>query len=211
MGRERSRGRLDRNEIPIIRPKKRGGHPPPHPDPYRRSKDALPLVAPEAKFAEREKEVLTVVRRDGSHESLKEEEFVEEDYYTPPGHQPLPKKKSFKEKDQLEVIGPVPRAKHDRAPPDTDALRYPDRDPKRGFGEPQQSDEDSSRQFGRIGRRFVGVKDHRERLWTEITRDLVVKEALERAGYEYEETETSYFIFTYLEKVRTHSCAAASL
>ncbi|PYI14993.1 hypothetical protein BO99DRAFT_269451 [Aspergillus violaceofuscus CBS 115571] len=198
--RERSRGRLDRNEIPIIRPKKRGSHPPPHPDPYRRSKDGLPLVSPEPKFAEREKEVLTVVRRDGSHESLKEEEFVEEDCYTPRGYQPLPRKKSFKEKEQIEIVGPIPRAKHERAPPDTDALRYPDGDPKRGFGEPRQSDEDFSRQFGRIGRRFVGVKDHRERLWTEITRDLVVKEALERAGYEYEETETSYFIFTYLEK-----------
>ncbi|RAL12705.1 uncharacterized protein BO97DRAFT_52709 [Aspergillus homomorphus CBS 101889] len=198
--RERSsRGRLDRTEIPIIRPKKKSGFPAPHPDPYRRSKDGLPLVPPEPKIAEREKEVLTVVRRDGSHESLKEEEFLEEDYYAPPDPRHFPKKVS-KEKRELDFVGPGHRAKHDRAAPDIDALRYPDRTPKHGFGEPKHSDSDSSRQFGRIGRRYVGVKDRRERLWTEITRDLVVKEALERAGYEYEETETSYFIFTYLDK-----------
>ncbi|PYH48742.1 uncharacterized protein BP01DRAFT_353052 [Aspergillus saccharolyticus JOP 1030-1] len=192
--RERSsRGRRDRSEIPIIRPNKKSNPPTPHPDPYRRSKDSLPFVPPEPKIAERQKEVLTVVRRDGSHESFKEEEFVDEDYYAPPRHRSLPRK-SQKEKEELELVGPAPRAKHDRTAPDHDALRYPERSPL------NYSDDDSGRQFGRIGRRYVGVKDRRERLWTEITRDLVVKEALERAGYEYEETETSYFIFTYLEK-----------
>ncbi|KAJ9290241.1 hypothetical protein DTO021C3_2240 [Paecilomyces variotii] len=51
---------------------------------------------------------------------------------------------------------------------------------------------------GRIGRRYVGVKDRHEKLWTEITKDLVVREAIERSGYEFEETEYFYYIFAYL-------------
>lgn len=42
----------------------------------------------------------------------------------------------------------------------------------------------------------------KDRLWTEITKDLVVREAIERAGYEYEETDQFYYIFAYLHYVR---------
>ncbi|KAM3084588.1 hypothetical protein ACMFMF_001943 [Clarireedia jacksonii] len=35
-------------------------------------------------------------------------------------------------------------------------------------------------------------------LWTEITKDLVVKEAIEELGYDYEETEFFYYILQYL-------------
>ncbi|OQD74328.1 hypothetical protein PENDEC_c011G03455 [Penicillium decumbens] len=42
-------------------------------------------------------------------------------------------------------------------------------------------------------------KDQRDERWTEITKDLVVREAIERLGYEYEETRTFYYIFSYLE------------
>lgn len=55
---------------------------------------------------------------------------------------------------------------------------------------------------GHVGRRYGGVKDRRKRLWTEITKDLVLREAIERAGYEYEETEFFYYIFDYLQYVR---------
>ncbi|KAL4808749.1 hypothetical protein BDV18DRAFT_133106 [Aspergillus unguis] len=51
---------------------------------------------------------------------------------------------------------------------------------------------------GKVGPRYIGVKDRRERLWTEITKDLVVREAIERAGYEYEEFDSVYYIFSYL-------------
>jgi len=51
---------------------------------------------------------------------------------------------------------------------------------------------------GRIGRRYAGVKDKRDRMWTEITKDLVVREALERSGYEFEETDLYYYVFEYL-------------
>ncbi|PLB37958.1 uncharacterized protein BDW47DRAFT_33208 [Aspergillus candidus] len=54
---------------------------------------------------------------------------------------------------------------------------------------------------GKIGRRYVGLKDKRDNLWTEITKDLVVKEAIERIGYEYEETASSYYVFSYLQYV----------
>ncbi|KAL4877482.1 hypothetical protein BJY04DRAFT_127434 [Aspergillus karnatakaensis] len=52
------------------------------------------------------------------------------------------------------------------------------------------------------GPRYIGVRDRKERLWTEITKDLVVKEAIERAGLEYEEMDSVYYIFAYLHPVR---------
>ncbi|KUI57657.1 hypothetical protein VP1G_04948 [Cytospora mali] len=35
-------------------------------------------------------------------------------------------------------------------------------------------------------------------MWTEVTKDLVVKEAIEEAGYDYEETELFFYIMQYL-------------
>ncbi|KLJ09899.1 hypothetical protein EMPG_14695 [Blastomyces silverae] len=66
-------------------------------------------------------------------------------------------------------------------------------------GDESASDRERSRDQGRIGKRYVGVKDKRSRLWTEITKDLVVKEAIERAGYDYEETQYFYYVFAYLK------------
>lgn len=54
---------------------------------------------------------------------------------------------------------------------------------------------------GEVGRRYVGAQNPKDRLWTEITKDLVVKEAIERSGYEFEETEFFYYIFDYLQYV----------
>ncbi len=42
-------------------------------------------------------------------------------------------------------------------------------------------------------------------LWTEITKDLVVREAIEELGYDYEETEYFYYIIQYLKYV-SHFC-----
>ncbi|KAJ6155552.1 hypothetical protein N7470_006118 [Penicillium chermesinum] len=42
-------------------------------------------------------------------------------------------------------------------------------------------------------------KDRDDERWTEITKDLVVREAIERLGYEFEETRRSYYIFSFLE------------
>lgn len=42
------------------------------------------------------------------------------------------------------------------------------------------------------------VKEKRSDMWTEITKDLVSRAAIEEMGYEYEETEYFYYILTYL-------------
>ncbi|KAJ5833766.1 hypothetical protein N7474_002077 [Penicillium riverlandense] len=50
-----------------------------------------------------------------------------------------------------------------------------------------------------VGQQVMNVKDERDSRWTEITKNLVVREAIERMGYEYEETRMFYYIFSYLE------------
>jgi hypothetical protein len=61
---------------------------------------------------------------------------------------------------------------------------------------------------GRGGRRYRGIPNKRDRLWTEITKDLVVREAIERVGLEYDESEDFYYVFEKLRYVRfTGSCA----
>lgn len=50
-------------------------------------------------------------------------------------------------------------------------------------------------------RRFGGEGRDRERskeMWTEITKDLVVKEAIEQVGWEYEETEFFFYVMRFL-------------
>jgi len=52
-------------------------------------------------------------------------------------------------------------------------------------------------------RRDNGVRRSRglgSELWTEITKDLVTREAIEYCGYAYEETEFFYYIFEYLHR-----------
>ncbi|KAJ9647373.1 hypothetical protein H2204_000001 [Knufia peltigerae] len=51
---------------------------------------------------------------------------------------------------------------------------------------------------GDIGRRYGRMPDAKEGLWTEITKDLVVKEAIQEMGYEFEETDDFYYIIAYL-------------
>jgi hypothetical protein len=41
----------------------------------------------------------------------------------------------------------------------------------------------------------------RSEMWTEITKDLVVREAIVELGYEYEETEYFYYVMQYLRYV----------
>lgn len=55
-----------------------------------------------------------------------------------------------------------------------------------------------------LDRKRIGaqvVKERRDERWTEIAKDLVVREAIERLGYEFEETRTFYYVFSYLEPV----------
>lgn len=41
----------------------------------------------------------------------------------------------------------------------------------------------------------------RDRMWTEVTKDLVIKEAIDEQGYEYEETDSHFYIIEYLRYV----------
>ena len=52
-----------------------------------------------------------------------------------------------------------------------------------------------------IGRRFEAEKSKKDRMWTEITKDLVSVEAIKEKGYEYEETEKYYYVMEYLRYV----------
>lgn len=45
-------------------------------------------------------------------------------------------------------------------------------------------------------------KPKQEAMWTEITKDLVIKEAIEGSGYEFEETEFFFYVMDYLRYVR---------
>jgi hypothetical protein len=54
---------------------------------------------------------------------------------------------------------------------------------------------------GGIGARYGPRKKEGEGLWTEITKDLVVKEAITQAGYEFEETDDFYYVMSYLKYV----------
>jgi hypothetical protein len=67
--------------------------------------------------------------------------------------------------------------------------------------EQSHSDAEAGSEPGRIARRHVGIQEKRDRLWTEITKDLVLREAIERAGYEYEEAKSFYYVFAYLRYV----------
>ena len=42
----------------------------------------------------------------------------------------------------------------------------------------------------------------RDKMWTEITKDLVIREAVEECGYEYEETGDFFYVMEYLRYVR---------
>ncbi|KAI9835671.1 MAG: hypothetical protein M1837_003672 [Sclerophora amabilis] len=49
-----------------------------------------------------------------------------------------------------------------------------------------------------VPRRYVGEKDPYDDMWTEITKDLVVREAIEQLGYDFEETEFFFYVMEYL-------------
>lgn len=53
------------------------------------------------------------------------------------------------------------------------------------------------------GRRFEAEKSKKDRMWTEVTKDLVSEEAIKEVGYEFEETEEFYYVMEYLRYVST--------
>lgn len=54
------------------------------------------------------------------------------------------------------------------------------------------------------GRRFEAEKSKKDRMWTEITKDLVSEEAIREVGYEFEDTEEFYYVMEYLRYVSNY-------
>jgi hypothetical protein len=76
--------------------------------------------------------------------------------------------------------------------------------------EPRHAPKDAV-EMGRIAQQVTDSKDPRDDRWTEIAKKLVVKDAIEQLGYEYEETRTAYYIFSYLKPVCKHLCPQSML
>ena len=83
---------------------------------------------------------------------------------------------------------------------------------EREMGDPRRLPEREvdSRRGSRLSVAIYDGKDSRDRapptpkrseMWTEITKDLVIREAIEELGYEYEETEYFFYVMTYLKYV----------
>lgn len=60
------------------------------------------------------------------------------------------------------------------------------------------------------GRRFEAEKSKKDRMWTEVTKDLVSEEAIKEVGYEFEETDEFYYVMEYLRYVSIHLCPPSS-
>lgn len=59
-----------------------------------------------------------------------------------------------------------------------------------------------------IGPRYGKQRDPRDGLWTEVTKDLVIKEAIMEMGYEYQETDEFFYIFKYMSYVSDNVSAS---
>ena len=66
---------------------------------------------------------------------------------------------------------------------------------------PEREQEATETRVDRPNRRFVADRDDNSDMWTEITKDLVVREAIETIGYEFDETEYFFYIMDYLRYV----------
>lgn len=62
-------------------------------------------------------------------------------------------------------------------------------------------DRDREIDIEKVTDRRVAPRPKRSEMWTEITKDLVLREAIQQMGYEYEETEYFYYIMQYLRYV----------
>ncbi|KAK4692169.1 hypothetical protein P7C71_g4981, partial [Lecanoromycetidae sp. Uapishka_2] len=78
-----------------------------------------------------------------------------------------------------------------------------------GVRRSERHEEEESRELTIIdnrdrGRRFEAEKSKKDRMWTEITKDLVSEEAIKEVGYEYEDTEEFYYVMEYLRYEDVH-------
>ncbi|KAL2822198.1 hypothetical protein BDW59DRAFT_107301 [Aspergillus cavernicola] len=174
----------------------------PHEHHSRRRKEDAVIIDEQPDFAGH-RDVMIESQRTGPSRS-KKREIVEEDYYRP--RDPKPPSWSPPSSETMDGWAIVQAPCKSKYTAETEVVDI--------HGEPRLSRhkhrakaaENEERDLGasgdtprgKVGRRYIGVKDRRDRLWTEITKDLVVREAIERAGYEYEETDGFYYIFSNL-------------
>ena len=81
---------------------------------------------------------------------------------------------------------------------------YPDGPNDEGYGSEVGRPMPLPAAGGGLGAAYGRPRDARDGLWTEITKDLVVKEALKEMDYEYEETDDFFYVFKYLSYVSPH-------
>ena len=179
----------------------------PPPEPFiRQRQEEYPIPQSRPRSIEREKEISIHEAIPGGGQVFDEHEVLEEVY-----GRPRELERSLRETtpklagDDWAIISAAPKTEREALldeishGPREPALK--DKKPKFTVSEERHSESDPDFARGKVGRRYIGMKDQRNGLWTEITKDLVVKEAIERSGFEYEETVSSYYVFSYLQFV----------
>ncbi|KAJ1707646.1 conserved glutamic acid rich protein [Aspergillus flavus] len=174
----------------------------PPPEPFLRQRDeAYPTPQSRPRSIEREKEISIHEVMPGGFD---EHEVLEEVYGRPRELERSTRESTPKMTgDDWAIISAAPKTEREALldeishGPREPALK--DKKPKFTVSEERHSESDPDFARGKVGRRYIGMKDQRNGLWTEITKDLVVREAIERSGYEYEETVSSYYVFSYLQ------------
>lgn len=78
------------------------------------------------------------------------------------------------------------------------ALPPPREAPREEFRETRISERKVTEEYGAPSR------SKKDKMWTEISKDLVIKEAIEEKGYEYEESEGFFYVMEYLRYVSIH-------
>ncbi|GMG14542.1 unnamed protein product [Aspergillus oryzae] len=177
----------------------------PPPEPFLRQRDeAYPTPQSRPRSIEREKEISIHEVMPGGFD---EHEVLEEVY-----GRPRELERSIREStpkmtgDDWAIISAAPKTEREALldeishGPREPALK--DKKPKFTVSEERHSESDPDFARGKVGRRYIGMKDQRNGLWTEITKDLVVREAIERSGYEYEETDDVSALVDLSEDIR---------
>ena len=82
-----------------------------------------------------------------------------------------------------------------------DVIRDRERDRERDRKEEIKEDVQVTRIRSQSAHQSRNVK--KRDMWTEVSKELVMKEAIERAGYQFEEKANHYYIMKYLEYVST--------
>ncbi|KAL2852184.1 hypothetical protein BJX68DRAFT_61133 [Aspergillus pseudodeflectus] len=201
------KGRSSREEIEIERRSKESLIPTAPEPPRRRKEEAVPMVIEEPRITGH-RDIFIEDDRAGPHMAMQREVIEEEDYYRRrepkiPGSYSSPSSDTMDGWAIVQAPPKMPKMKHTEKElvdihEETRPPKQKHRRPKVVEKEERGLEINDTPPRGKVARRYVGVKDRKERLWTEITKDLVVKEAIERAGYEYEEMDSFYYIFANL-------------